>query len=870
MLWYTKSINEVLEGLNTDAQKGLEDNEAKKRLTEYGTNSLEDNRKKEGIIKKILNQLNDFLVIILLSASAVSFSVSYIRGDGEYIDSVIIIGIVAINAVLGVIQEDKAEKAISELKKLTVNKAKVIRGGRTVYIDSSEVTVGDIILLEAGDIVCADARLIYTESLMCEESSLTGESIPSEKSEIGVFKENAAVGDRKNMVFSSSAVTSGRGKAVVTAVGMKTEVGEIANLIADKGDEKTPLQERLDKTGKTLGIGAVGICCLIFVMGLLQKADPFDMFMTSVSLAVAAIPEGLLAIVTIVLAIGMQKMSRKNAVIRRLPVVETLGCANVICSDKTGTLTKNKMKVVRVFGFDNSVSVNRTNVLRHAALCSNCTFDGRRFMGEATEKALCEAAEEVGEGFEKLNNEYERVYEIPFSSERKMMTAVHRKNGKYVASVKGAFDVLINKCDKVLVNGITVPMSDKYKRELYDENRKMAGKALRVLCVAEKTESSIDKTNAEDSLTLIGLVGLMDPPRPEAKEAVALCKKAGIKPVMITGDHILTAVAVAEELGIYEEGDSFLTGKEIEEMTDDELGERVMDCSVFARVSPLHKVRIVEAYKKNDCIAAMTGDGVNDAPALKAAHIGCAMGLNGTDVAKSAADMVIMDDNFATIIEAVREGRGIYKNIKNAVHFLVSSNIGEIITIFAAMLLGWGVPLLPIQLLWVNLVTDALPAIALSFEKTEDSIMELPPLKAEKSMFSGGMGERIALEGMMIGLLALLAFGIGHIYFDAPDSHITGRTMAFAVLSISQLVHVFNLRSEESIFKTGVLGNNLLAASFLLGIGLMALVIMIEPMAKLFGVTMLGIKQWGIVAALCLVTVVVVEIEKLVNKLGSR
>ncbi len=854
-MWYTKSVEETLRSLKTNAENGLNGEEAKRRFMEYGRNAIENGDKRESLFKRILNQLNDFLVIILMSASVVSFAVSFIKGDGEYIDSIIILVIVAVNAVLGVIQEDKAEKAISELKKLTVNKAKVIRNGREMAVNSEEVVVGDIVVLEAGYVVPADCRIIASEGLMCEESSLTGEATASEKSEKGIFGEKTPIGDRKNMVFSSTFVTSGKGKAVVCDVGMNTEVGKIAGLISGN-NEKTPLQERLDKTGKMLGIGAVAICGVIFVLGLLRNADPFDMFMTSVSLAVAAIPEGLLAIVTIVLAIGMQTMSKKNAVIRRLPVVETLGCADVICSDKTGTLTKNQMRVEEIFSFGK----NEKTVLRHSALCSNVNWVNGICIGEATEKALCEAAGEKAGS----NAEYEKVFEIPFNSDRKFMTAVHKAKNGYIVSSKGAFDILINRCGKVLVGGEEKDMTDKLKQEIFDANRLMAAKALRVICVAmKKTDNKPDKNNAEKGLTFLGLVGLFDPPRDEARESVMLCKKAGIKPVMITGDHILTAIAVAEKIGIYENGDSYLTGSEIEEMTEAELEGKVMKCSVFARVSPMHKVRIVEAYKNNGCVAAMTGDGVNDAPALKAAHIGCAMGLNGTDVAKSAADMVIMDDNFATIVAAVKEGRGIYQNIKRAVHFLVSSNIGEIITIFAAMVFGWSVPLLPIQLLWVNLVTDALPAIALSFEKTDDDIMDRPPLKAEKSMFSGGMGERIALEGVMIGLLALIAFGVGHIYFDLPNEYTVGRTMAFAVLSISQLVHVFNIRSEKSIFKTGLGGNNILLASFFIGVLLMVAVIM-TPLNSVFGAAALGLKQWLIVSGLCLVPVVVVEVEKAV------
>lgn len=870
MSWWDKSLRETEEGLQTDLKKGLSENEAKIRLQKQGKNQIDHEAGKKSIVMRFFAQLNDFMVVILIAAAVASFGVSYANGEKDFVDSAIILLIVGLNAILGMVQESKAEKALEALKKLSAPKARVMRDGKIMEIPGEDVVFGDILLMEAGDYVCADCRLTETMSLKAEESAITGESVAVEKDARRTYRENTPIGDRKNMALSSTYITYGRGKAVVTATGMDTEVGRIARLISEEGESQTPLQKRLAQTGKTLGIGAIVICGVIFAMGIFRKAEPFEMFMTSVSLAVAAIPEGLPAIVTIVLAIGMQRMSKKNTIIRRLPAVETLGSASVICSDKTGTLTQNKMKAVKVTDYNNKQVLEfekRRLILTLCALCNDCRMEETKIIGEPTEIALVEAAEECGEDFMKLRKSMPREGEIPFSSERKLMTTIHRVEGKgWISVTKGAPDILIDRCSLCIDGKERVNFSSSKKLQAQRRNSEMAGNALRVIAVAfrefDKKPSVLREGFLEQDLVFAGMVGMIDPPRPEAKQAVDTCKRAGIRPVMITGDHILTAKAIAKELGIFEDGDNCMSGEELDRVSDEELCNKIANCSVFARVSPEHKVRIVKAFQSQDHVVAMTGDGVNDAPALKVADIGCAMGKSGTEVAKGAADMILTDDNFATIVEAVREGRGIYDNIKKAVHFLLSSNIGEIITIFVAMCFGWTTPLLPIQLLWVNLVTDSLPAIALGLDPAEKDIMERKPLRTEKNMFSGGMWERIALEGCMIGMLALIAFGIGHIYFDVGQEHVVGRTMAFAVLSISQLVHAFNMRTEHSIFSISLFSNQYLIGAFIIGVCLQAGVIMLPSLAAIFKVQSLNMEQWTIVAGMTLVPVVVVELEK--------
>ena len=804
------------------------------------------------------------MIIILLAASAASFGVSWLNGDADFTDSVIIIMIVVINAVLGVVQENKAEKAIEELKKMSVPHAKVLRDGHIKEISSQTVVPGDIIILEAGDMVPADARLISGNTIKTDESALTGESVPVSKDASLRIKEEAQAADMKNMVFSSTYVTYGKGRAVVTATGMDTEVGKIAAMIAKDEKNETPLQKRLDGTGKILGLSAIGICALIFIIGVIRKYGAFEMFMTSISLAVAAIPEGLPAIVTIVLAIGMQAMSKKNTIVRTLPAVETLGSAQVICTDKTGTLTKNKMKLVKITDSKENTNLNdKRFIIRLAVLCTDCYFEDRHYIGEPTETAIAEAAEEMGEKKSRLESIMPRIDEIPFSSDRKMMTTVHEfGNGNNLCITKGAPERVLNLCGKYS-DGRTIDQSER--RKLDKINESMTSSALRVLAVAYKETGKNDR-NYEKGLTFAGFIGMIDPPREEVAQAVEDCKKAGIKVVLITGDHALTARAIAEKTGIYKDGDLIFDGGQLETMNQTQLDDKLEKISVFARVSPEHKLKIVNAYKRKGKTVAMTGDGVNDAPALKAADIGCAMGQNGTDVAKGASDMIITDDNFATIVSAVKEGRIIYNNIRKSVHFLISSNIGEILTIFTAMIFGWSTPLLPIHLLWVNLITDSLPAIALGLDRPEENVMENPPVSSNKSLFSGGLGYRIAYEGFMIGILALTAFGIGHKYFDNGEIHNISRTMAFAVLSISQLVHAFNMRTDKSIFKIHIFSNKYLCIAFIIGVAMQAAVIMIPFLAAVFDVTALNLQQWGIVAVLSFIPVLFVEFEKKILK----
>lgn len=864
MNWHDKTVDETLLMLNTDSNIGLNEKEAEKRLEQYGQNSIGEGVKRKGFIKKFFEQLNDIMIIILLSASAASFGVSWLNGDADFTDSVIIIMIVVINAVLGVVQENKAEKAIEELKKMSVPHAKVLRDGHIKEISSQTVVPGDIIILEAGDMVPADARLISGNTIKTDESALTGESVPVSKDASLRIKEEAQAADMKNMVFSSTYVTYGKGRAVVTATGMDTEVGKIAAMIAKDEKNETPLQKRLDGTGKILGLSAIGICALIFIIGVIRKYGAFEMFMTSISLAVAAIPEGLPAIVTIVLAIGMQAMSKKNTIVRTLPAVETLGSAQVICTDKTGTLTKNKMKLVKITDSKENTNLNdKRFIIRLAVLCTDCYFEDRHYIGEPTETAIAEAAEEMGEKKSRLESIMPRIDEIPFSSDRKMMTTVHEfGNGNNLCITKGAPERVLNLCGKYS-DGRTIDQSER--RKLDKINESMTSSALRVLAVAYKETGKNDR-NYEKGLTFAGFIGMIDPPREEAAQAVEDCKKAGIKVVMITGDHALTARAIAEKTGIYKDGDLIFDGGQLETMNQTQLDDKLEKISVFARVSPEHKLKIVNAYKRKGKTVAMTGDGVNDAPALKAADIGCAMGQNGTDVAKGASDMIITDDNFATIVSAVKEGRIIYNNIRKSVHFLISSNIGEILTIFTAMIFGWSTPLLPIHLLWVNLITDSLPAIALGLDRPEENVMENPPVSSNKSLFSGGLGYRIAYEGFMIGILALTAFGIGHKYFDNGEIHNISRTMAFAVLSISQLVHAFNMRTDKSIFKIHIFSNKYLCIAFIIGVAMQAAVIMIPFLAAVFDVTALNLQQWGIVAVLSFIPVLFVEFEKKILK----
>lgn len=870
MNWWQMETKEAARRLETDEKQGLTSQMAAKRLAQKGRNELAETDGKKSLFWRFLAQFDDFMILLLLGAAVVSVVISRLSGENDVLDAVMILGIVVLNAVLGLFQESKAEKALEALKKMAAPHARVIRDGIVREIPAAEVVPGDLLLLETGDAVCADGRVVESRSLKTEESALTGEALPVEKTSVGGLPEETATGDRKNMVLAGGYVVYGKGKVLVTATGMDTEMGRIAAMLSHTSDSMTPLQKKLEQTGKQLGIGALAICALIFCMGILQEKPPFSMFMTAVSLAVAAIPEGLPAIVTIVLAMGTSRMSEKHTIVRRLSAVETLGGAQVICSDKTGTLTQNRMQVTTWTDYSHREPKNedlRETVANLFALCNDCNVSDGNLQGEPTEKALGEYAQSMGIDFAALRRDMPRVGEIPFSSARKRMTTLHKTEDGWISVTKGAPDILLEKCAFCMEGSGQVPFDDRRKSMARMVNGEMAAQALRVVAVAFRQWSEkppLTEEALERNLVFAGMAGMVDPPRPEVKEAVHLCRQAGIRPVMITGDHVLTAEAIGRELGIYQKGDCAVTGAELDKMSDKELETAAETCTVFARVAPEHKVRIVKAFQKSGNVVAMTGDGVNDAPALKTADIGCAMGKSGTEVAKGASDLILTDDNFATIVEAVREGRGIYDNIRKAVHFLLSSNIGEILTIFVAMVLGWAAPLLPIQLLWVNLVTDSLPAIALGMEPAEENIMERPPRKNTGSLFGDGLGGRILLEGVMIGVLALLAFGIGHVYFDQEDGYAVGRTMAFAVLSLSQLVHAFNMRGEGSLGKLPFCSNKWLLMAFVVGTTLQCVVIMMPPLAGIFQVVPLNGEQWLLTAALALAPLPLVELEKAV------
>lgn len=870
MNWWQMETKEAARRLETDEKQGLTSQMAAERLVQKGRNELAETDGKKSLFWRFLAQFDDFMILLLLGAAVVSVVISRLSGENDVLDAVMILGIVVLNAALGLFQESKAEKALEALKKMAAPHARVIRDGIVREISAAEVVPGDLLLLETGDAVCADGRVVESRSLKTEESALTGEALPVEKTSVGGLPEETATGDRKNMVLAGGYVVYGKGKVLVTATGMETEMGRIAAMLSRTSDSMTPLQKKLEQTGKQLGIGALAICALIFCMGILQEKPPFSMFMTAVSLAVAAIPEGLPAIVTIVLAMGTSRMSEKHTIVRRLSAVETLGGAQVICSDKTGTLTQNRMQVTTWTDYSHREPKNedlRETVANLFALCNDCNVSDGNLQGEPTEKALGEYAQSMGIDFAALRRDMPRVGEIPFSSARKRMTTLHKTEDGWISVTKGAPDILLEKCAFCMEGSGQVPFDSRRKSMARMVNGEMAAQALRVVAVAFRQWSEkppLTEEALERNLVFAGMAGMVDPPRPEVKEAVHLCRQAGIRPVMITGDHVLTAEAIGRELGIYQKGDCAVTGAELDKMSDKELETAAETCTVFARVAPEHKVRIVQAFQKRGNVVAMTGDGVNDAPALKTADIGCAMGKSGTEVAKGASDLILTDDNFATIVEAVREGRGIYDNIRKAVHFLLSSNIGEILTIFVAMLLGWAAPLLPIQLLWVNLVTDSLPAIALGMEPAEENIMERPPRKNTGSLFGDGLGGRILLEGVMIGVLALLAFGIGHVYFDQENGYAVGRTMAFAVLSLSQLVHAFNMRGEGSLGKLPFCSNKWLLMAFVVGATLQCVVIMMPPLAGIFQVVPLNGEQWLLTAALALAPLPLVELEKAV------
>ena len=899
--WFNKSIEQTEKELETSIENGLNKEQVEKAREKYGLNELKA-KKKKSLIVKFLEQFKDFMIIILIIAAIISGAVGIAQGEG-ITDTIIILIVVIVNAIIGVAQENKAEKSLEALQKLSSHEAKVIRNGKLEVVQSKKLVPGDLVVLETGDYVPADIRLVEESNLKVQESSLTGESLPVEKNISTIEEEKVGIGDRENMLFSSSLVTYGRGKGIVVETGMNTEVGKIAGIINETIDSQTPLQEKLDKLGKILGIAAVVICLVIFIIGIAIGKDALEMFMTAVSLAVAAIPEGLAAVSTIVLAIGVQRMVKKNAIVKKLPAVETLGSATVICSDKTGTLTQNKMTVQKVFYDDilqnvENAKVNNNNeelekLVYISMLCNDTKVaSDNTLTGDPTETAL------VDMGFEldfrpAIYEEYPRVEEIPFDSDRKLMTTVHKIENKYIVYTKGGIDELLSRCNSYILDGKVENNLEEYKETIDRNNETMAQEALRVLAMAYKEIDHIptkeEMKNIENELIFVGMVGMIDPPREEAKKAVEKCKTAGIKTVMITGDHKITAIAIARKLGILENDEEAITGAELEEMSQEELEQNVRKYSVYARVSPEHKVRIVKAWQKNGEIVAMTGDGVNDAPALKTADIGCSMGMVGTDVAKEASDVILTDDNFATVVSAVEEGRRIYDNILKAIQYLLSSNVGEIIVLFIAILITpwlsskFGidvnliVPLLPIHILWINLVTDSLPALALSVDPAEEDIMERKPLKSGKGIFTKGMTWRVIYQGVMIGLLTLAAFIIGLATPEAELPQIegltvqeikveVGQTMAFTVLALSELVHVFNVRNnKKSLFKTKALSNKYLLLAIAVSAALMLVILFVPFLREVFSIPVLPTANIIETIALVFAPLVIVEIFKLLK-----
>ncbi|MBP2072734.1 calcium-transporting P-type ATPase, PMR1-type [Thermoanaerobacterium butyriciformans] len=854
-------IDEISSNLKTDVNNGLSTEEAKKRLEKYGPNNLSE-KKKRTVLSMLLDQFKDYMVIILIIASIVSLFL------GEITDAVIILFIILLNAFLGMIQENNAEKSLESLKKLSAPVSRVLRDGKVIEIESQYLVPGDVVFLEAGNFVPADGRIIESANLKIDESALTGESIASEKIAGKLSDKNLNIGDRINMVYMGTIVTYGRGLFVVTETGMDTEMGKIAKMLDNEDKVRTPLQIKLEQLGKYLGTGALIICAIIFIIGVMEKRPVFDMFMTSVSLAVAAIPEGLPAIVTITLALGVQKMIKRNAIIRKLPAVETLGSANVICSDKTGTLTQNKMTVVKVYTDFKELDLNDQYdnkadfLLECSTLCTDAFIDDKgKSFGDPTEVAIVSVFEKNLSKKSDLENKYPRVAEIPFDSDRKMMTTIHKAHdNNYKVITKGAFDNVIERCKYILKDGKIENLTDDDKSKIKLENEKMGNNALRVLAISYKNTDDIPERlssdDVEKDLIFIGLLGMIDPPREEVKDSVKICKMAGIKPVMITGDHKITAMAIAKELGILNKGDMAVTGRELEAMTDDELYKKVKDISVYARVSPEHKMRIVKAWQRNNAVVAMTGDGVNDAPALKQADIGAAMGITGTDVAKDSADMVLTDDNFATIVAAIEEGRTIYENIKKSIHYLLSCNIGEILVLLIATLAGMPMPLKPIHILWVNLVTDSLPALALGVEPADKDIMTKKPRPKNENIFADGLMFRIPIEGIMIGLVSFIAF-----LFGLRENLTNARTMAFAVLTFSQLSQAMNARSNKSIFKVGLFKNRYMVLALAVSIFLQ-LVVILTPLNAIFDIKNINIYDWDIIVLLSLSPIIIMEIVK--------
>ena len=918
--WFNKEVADVEKTLETDLEKGLSKEEVEKRKKQYGLNELEQ-KKKKSLFQKFLEQFKDFMIIVLIIAAIVSGVVGVAEGEG-ITDTIIILIVVVLNAIIGVVQENKAEKSLEALQKLSAHASKVIRDGKIDVVQSRDLVPGDVVVLDTGNYIPADLRIIEAVNLKSQESSLTGESVPVDKNAEVIKDEKVGIGDRTNMLFSSSLITYGRGKGIVVETGMNTEVGKIAKIINDTEANVTPLQAKLNKLGKTLGIAALAICIVIFVIGIAYGKDIIDMFMTAVSLAVAAIPEGLAAVSTIVLAIGVQRMVKKNAIIKKLPAVETLGSSTVICSDKTGTLTQNKMTVQKVFTNNNLINVEdikelsneAKKLMQTATLCNDTKIgENNTLTGDPTETALIDLGLKINFELDDVLK-LPRVKEYPFDSDRKLMTTVNKVGDKFIAYTKGGIDELLARCSSYEINGEIKTDLENYKPEIDKNNIEMAKEALRVLAFAYKEldhePTDEEMKNIEENLTFVGMVGMIDPPREEVKQAVEKCKTAGIKTVMITGDHKITAVAIAKSLGILENENEAITGQELEEMSDEDLTKNIRKYSVYARVSPEHKVRIVKAWQKNGEIVAMTGDGVNDAPALKTADIGCAMGIVGTDVSKEAADVILTDDNFATIVSSVEEGRRIYDNILKAIQFLLSSNVGEIIALFIAILITpwisskFGIDiglievLLPIHILWVNLVTDSLPALALAVDPAEDDVMKRKP-KKHKGIFTKGMTWRVVYQGVMIGLLTLAAFIIGIAtpeenlpemvrmdgkiyqaeeienldyalqngaeYVETQEVRVEiGQAMAFIVLAFSELVHVFNIRNnKKSIFRTHPFNNKMLLLAIGASAALMLIILLIPGLRHLFSIPILPVGNLIEAILLVIAPIVIVELFKL-------
>ena len=865
--FYSDTPRQVLDTLDTDPDQGLTQGEGARRLAGYGENKLEK-AKPPGLFRQVLAQLRDPMILVLLAAAALSF---FAGGGQDWLDTAIILLIVVFNTVISVSQEDNARKALEALEKLAAPRARVLREGAERRLESTHLVPGDILLLEAGDYVPADGRILWAAGLQTDESAMTGESLPVHKRAGDGLPPDTPLAERKNMVIGGTVVTGGRAKVVVTATGMQTEMGKIAGLLLRQGQGETPLQRKMKEVSRVLSLVCVGVCAVMFGVGMLQHRDILDMFLTAVALAVAAIPEGLPAIVTIVLAVGVGRMARRNAIIKRLPAVETLGCASVICSDKTGTLTKNQMTVLEVW---TPAPAHRDRALTLGTLCGDAQEGPGGYIGDPTETAIAQAAAQAGLEKAALERDMPRRGEAPFDSVRKRMATCHAlPNGEALVAVKGAPEAVLARCTHLLGAQGPRPLTDGDRRRIAQVGGDLAGQALRVLAVAQRLQPALPKSMAAESLeaelTFVGLIGMMDPPRPEVRQAVDRCAGAGIRPVMITGDHKDTAVAIAKQLNIYRPGDKAIDGAGLDFLPQETLEEEIEAFSVYARVTPEHKMRIVQAWQRRGHVVAMTGDGVNDAPALKAADIGCAMGKTGTDVAKGAADMILTDDNFATVVAAVEQGRGIYANIRKAIHYLLSCNIGEILTIFLATLLPVSqAPLSPVQLLWLNLVTDSLPALALGMEPVEKTAMTQPPRGKEEPLFSRAFSRRLAWQGALVGGITLLAYGLG---FHLTGTFAVANTMAFATLTFSQLFHAFDVRSEDTpLFRLGVLSNKAMNKAFLAGAALQAAVLLAPPLQGAFSVVPLALEQWGMVLALALTPLVVCEAAKLLRPKGRK